>query len=755
MHALLRRLTTVQKFVAIGLFFLLALALPVWMTLRADLSVIQVAQTERAGLPPAREVVQLVRATQALRLSGQAGPEAMAGLKTSWDKVQAYAESTGDASLLEMQAQLQKALASGTGPAQAADGWITRQLDVLEAVVDASTMWVDPEADSFNLIMATWVSAPQLAESLSQLHAASARLAAGEASSAQERQLLTRAAVLARLHAHNTDDYLRKAVVANPGLQASLKESVAAAHREADAAIALVEALGSGPVPASEAQALVPALERATAQQFSLIASTGQVLEQLFIDRATRAREHLTVVAGSVLALCLLAFWLSWMVSRHLVAELGGEPAYASEVVKRIAAGDFSVRVQTSDKDRSSLLHAMKLMTESLSSGIGEINQTLAAMAAGRFDQRVQTELSGELKTLKDNINATVSDLGKTLDAVNQAMARVVQGDLSARIQSATQGDLLRLKDNINTMLDGLSSTIREISGVMAAVAQGQLTAQVTGQARGDFDALKHDVNQSVTSMARALSQISAQTRQVAAAAGQSSAAIGQISDGAVGQMQAVGQVSRAIEANLASMQEMIRDSGHAIEQSREAVRLILEGRQKMDQMIAVIDRVAQTSEKVTKITDVIEGIANRTNLLSLNAAIEAARAGEHGKGFAVVAAEVGKLAVNSADSTREISALVKQSVLEVQEAVGIVQGVAGDMTRLQSGSEASESALQRIAQSLAELSGTSGEIHRNVDALNSIAQRNAAASEEMTASVIELSRIAEDTRQEVIKFQV
>jgi methyl-accepting chemotaxis protein/aerotaxis receptor len=170
--------------------------------------------------------------------------------------------------------------------------------------------------------------------------------------------------------------------------------------------------------------------------------------------------------------------------------------------------------------------------------------------------------------------------------------------------------------------------------------------------------------------------------------------------------------------------------------------------------MVQVVNNIATNSEKINKITDVIEKIANKTNLLSLNAAIEAARAGEHGKGFAVVADEVGKLALNSAESSQEIAILVKQAVEEARSAVNAVGEVSKDMSGIERETQATDEMLQRIASALEQQSSAVEQINGNLNNLDRIAQSNAAASEEIAATVQELSRIADATQREVQRFQ-
>jgi methyl-accepting chemotaxis protein len=120
-----------------------------------------------------------------------------------------------------------------------------------------------------------------------------------------------------------------------------------------------------------------------------------------------------------------------------------------------------------------------------------------------------------------------------------------------------------------------------------------------------------------------------------------------------------------------------------------------------------------------------------------------------------VVAEEVGKLAANSATSTQEIAQLVQQAVQDANRAVATVREVAADMECIESGSVEADGMMQRISAALEQQSKAVQDINANVNNLNQIGQSNAAASEQITATVLELAKIADSTRREVERFTV
>ena len=269
------------------------------------------------------------------------------------------------------------------------------------------------------------------------------------------------------------------------------------------------------------------------------------------------------------------------------------------------------------------------------------------------------------------------------------------------------------------------------------------------------MDRLKYNINQSLQTLREAMRAINGNARQVAAASEQTSHAVGQISDVAQNQTHAISQVATAVRQTVTTVSEVSRNTELASQKSRQSFLAVRSSMAKMEDMVALVNNIASNSEKINKITEVIEGIANKTNLLSLNAAIEAARAGEHGKGFAVVADEVGKLAVNSAQSSQEIALLVKQAVDEANQAVTSVFQVSQEMGNIERGTQETDDMLQRIAVALEEQSAAVEQINANLTNVDQIAQSNASASEEITATVIELAKIADNTRRQVDQFKL
>ena len=451
-------------------------------------------------------------------------------------------------------------------------------------------------------------------------------------------------------------------------------------------------------------------------------------------------------VAAILLGL-LFGFGFAVWIIRSVTRPMNMMQGVMSEVER---TGDYSKKLDYQSEDEvGQTALAFNSMMRGLQNALSNTNAVMDAVAKGDFSQRVNVDARGDLAQLKQSVNASVDKLELTMSALTEVMKALREGNFDKRVDVKVEGEFK------STVDQAMQAMLGDVGQVMNSVAQGDLTQRVRAEGRGDLAMLKENINRSLEALGGAMRTINNNTRQVAAAANQSSTAIGQISDGAQNQMHAINQVATAVRQTATSVTDVSNNTEAASKKSQESVAIVRDGKAKMERMVEVVNSIATNSEKINKITEVIEKIANKTNLLSLNAAIEAARAGEHGKGFAVVAEEVGKLAANSAESTQEIAQLVQQAVSEANRAVETVKEVSLDMNRIEEGSMQSDAMLQRISAALEQQSAAVQEINANVANLNKIAESNAAASEEITATVVELSKIADNTRREVEKFSV
>jgi len=443
----------------------------------------------------------------------------------------------------------------------------------------------------------------------------------------------------------------------------------------------------------------------------------------------------------------LLAYFSGQKIARPLRAM----QAQISVIENR---ADFSLRVKVETGDEvGQTAESLNALLQSLQSAVQEVNTVVGAVSAGDFSRRVEAPLKGDMAVMKAAVNDSAESVKATMNGFNDLMQALQNGDFSKQIHLDVAGEYKRAMTQAAEAMQSLNSMLSDVGNVMKGVSQGDLSLRINAQGRGDLLTLKSNVNLSLDAVSGAMRVINQNTRQVAAASSQSSQAIGQISDGALNQTHAIGQVATAVRQTVTSVGDVSRNTEVASQKSKESVRIVRDGLQKMANMVEVVNSIAANSEKINKITAVIEKIANKTNLLSLNAAIEAARAGEHGKGFAVVADEVGKLAVSSAESSQEIAQLVQHAVSETSRAVLAVKEVSADMARIESGSQETDDMLQRIAAALEQQSTAVEQINANLSSVDSIARSNAAASEEITETVMELSKIADSTRREVEKF--
>jgi methyl-accepting chemotaxis protein len=470
------------------------------------------------------------------------------------------------------------------------------------------------------------------------------------------------------------------------------------------------------------------------------------------VDASTLSRNVVVLAAAFGL---LLGALISYVVTRTIVLPVQKMQQAIHDIE---STSNYRMRVDIHASDEiGQMAKAFNAMLEAQQKAIGEVSTVVTAIADGDFSGRVQADLKGDLLTMKQAVNASADSIQTTMDGINQVMRSLYNGQFNtSNTRSAeVKGAFRQAMEQALQAMQALQSMLGDVGRVMNGVAQGNLTMRVQSEGRGELETLRHNLNRSLDALSKAMKVINQNTHQVATAANEFSGAIGQISDGAQNQRHAMNQVAAALRQTTTAVMDVTRNTEEASAKSRIAMDLVQDGQQKMGAMIEVVNNIAANSQKINKITEVIEGIANKTNLLSLNAAIEAARAGEHGKGFSVVAEEVGKLAANSAESTQEITLLVQQAVDEATRAVATVKQVAEDMLRIKASAHDTDGMLQRIAATMEQQSAAVEEINANMGNLNQIAENNANASEEITATVIELSRLADATRNEVTQFAV
>ncbi|KKL52827.1 hypothetical protein LCGC14_2281580, partial [marine sediment metagenome] len=330
-----------------------------------------------------------------------------------------------------------------------------------------------------------------------------------------------------------------------------------------------------------------------------------------------------------------------------------------------------------------------------------------------------------------------------------------------------------------------ISQPIISLTHIMRDIASGDgdLTQKITIDSKDEVGQLAHHMNTFIDKLRAMMLDTAKQAKQLTNAAAQLNLVSQKTNDEIQQEKQQVDSVSAAVTEMATTVMEISRNAQHTNNAAEEVQHISVDGAKRSQNaqsvMTALADHIGEASKVVAgleqesgnigAVVDVINSIAEQTNLLALNAAIEAARAGEQGRGFAVVADEVRSLASRTQESTDDIRNMISRlqqiaqqastmmqqgqqraqsSVTQTQEVLDALQNIADAVTKVQDQSH-------HIATSTEQQTVVAEDINNSLAAINNLVNNTADHALELADEARELNDLAASLNKTVNQFKL
>ncbi|AVP98216.1 chemotaxis protein [Ahniella affigens] len=345
-----------------------------------------------------------------------------------------------------------------------------------------------------------------------------------------------------------------------------------------------------------------------------------------------------------------------------------------------------------------------------------------------------------------------------------QYLATRKQLQSTADLNSRNQEAILRLLDEMGSLAEG------------DLTVKATVTEDITG-------AIADSVNFAVEALRSLVATINETAVQVAAAAQETQATAMHLAEAAEHQAQQITSASAAINEIAVSIDEVSKNSAESADVAQRSVAIAGKGaaivRQTIQGMDNIRDQIQETSKRIKRlgessqeigsIVELINDIADQTNILALNAAIQAASAGEAGRGFAVVADEVQRLAERASGATKRIETLVQTIQSDTNEAVSSMEQTTSEVVagaRLAEDAGLALGEIEKVSNDLADLiqniseaarqqSAAATNISATMNVIQEITTQTSAGASQTAESIGNLAQLAADLRRSVADFKL
>ncbi len=288
---------------------------------------------------------------------------------------------------------------------------------------------------------------------------------------------------------------------------------------------------------------------------------------------------------------------------------------------------------------------------------------------------------------------------------------------------------------------NNITNSLNKTVDYAKIIAKGDLTKRLDIEQKDEIGELALALKSMKKQIETAVESINDSSHQITGGANEMNNNSQTISQGANEQASSIEEISSAIEQMTATISQNT-------EQAQKAQKISEQSAQEMESGSKVVMKTVKSMKIIAERISVISEIADKTDLLAINAAIEAARAGEQGRGFAVVATEIRKLAENTLSAANEIIKLTKDSV-EVADIAGEqLQNIVPKILE-------TARYVKEISVASMEQNASANEINNSIMQFNNATQQTAASTEELAASIEELTSQSEQLLEIIAFFKI